>query len=380
MTERKKKYGGLRSGQTIAICLAGLATLWISSGAVTQTPDKGAEESRAARGDQKILVRVRESVSQVRQSYVTVFGRTEAVKKVNIAAETEGQVIARNIMKGAWIKKGQAILQIAMNDRGAHLSDAEAKFEYQRLAYASATKLSKKQFQSRIRVAEVLSNFESAKSELAEIRLDIHRTTVRAPINGYIETFPVGVGDYLQTGEIVATVVNLNPIRVVAHVSEREVTKLRVGDKARILLAEGVKREGEIKYVARIGEQETRTFRVEVWFSNSKKVIPEGLTAELKLKTARKHAHKVSPAVLTLNDEGIIGVKAVNKDKSVIFYPVQIMEDTNEGVWLIGLPPRLTIITVGQEFVQVGQTVRTSRDEVELKGNSTDFNSVKSAS
>jgi len=70
-------------------------------------------------------------------------------------------------------------------------------------------------------------------------------------------------------------------------------------------------------------------------------------------------AHRVSPAVLSLSTSGTIGVKIVDADQKVRFLPVQIVEQGADGLWLLGLPAEVTLITVGQEFVRDGQQVRT---------------------
>ena len=69
-------------------------------------------------------------------------------------------------------------------------------------------------------------------------------------------------------------------------------------------------------------------------------------------------AHFVSPAILTLTDQGVLGVKSLEADNIVGFHPVRILESAPNGVWIGGLPEEVTLITVGQEFVAVGQAVR----------------------
>ena len=49
----------------------------------------------------------------------------------------------------------------------------------------------------------------------------------------------------------------------------------------------------------------------------------------------------------------------VDKEGKVVFHAAKILEDTTDGVWIGGLPKRLTLITVGQEFVRIGQSVET---------------------
>src|SRR5690606_21686506 len=67
-------------------------------------------------------------------------------------------------------------------------------------------------------------------------------------------------------------------------------------------------------------------------------------------------AHLLPQSVLTLDDEGAIGVRTVENGE-VQFYPVTIVSDSRQGVWVTGLPARVDVITVGQDFVVPGQKV-----------------------
>jgi multidrug efflux system membrane fusion protein len=151
-------------------------------------------------------------------------------------------------------------------------------------------------------------------------------------------------------------------MRIVAQVTERNVTRLQKGGAAFAVLPNGRTLAGDVRYISKVGRSETRTFRVEVWIDNADGTVLEGLTAELKIPTGSEPAHLVSPALLTLDDKGVMGIKAVSDAGRVVFHPVRILADTPEGIWLGGLPKKLNLITVGQEFVRAGQTVRT-KDE-----------------
>ena len=71
----------------------------------------------------------------------------------------------------------------------------------------------------------------------------------------------------------------------------------------------------------------------------------------------------MSPSVLTLSDEGVVGIKSVGADGTVAFRPVTMIADTPDGIWLGGLPDEVTVITVGQEYVRAGQRVRPVPEE-----------------
>ena len=65
----------------------------------------------------------------------------------------------------------------------------------------------------------------------------------------------------------------------------------------------------------------------------------------------------MSAAILVLADDGEIGIKAVDADGAVRFYPARIVKADTDAVWLAGLPERLRVITTGQGFVAAGEQV-----------------------
>ena len=345
-----------RTSHIIAIGLAVSVIGWVASGAVIGNASSKVKELQKKLAPLTV-VRVKESYAERHDRHLTLFGRTKASRSVDIAAETTGKIIKRTVEKGSWATKGKPIIKLAMDDRLAWLNEAIAKVDYQNLAYENARKLSKKQFQSKIKVSEAKAALELAKASLAAARLEISRTTIRAPIDGYIESLPVHTGDYVQPGTVVATVLDLDPIRVVAQVSERQVSNLKTGDVAWGSVPDGSNLKGTIRYISRMGKTSTRTFRVEVWFDNPDGAFSEGLTTELRMVLGTSLAHRVSPAVLTLEDSGTIGIKAVDLEGKVVFHAAKILDDTTDGIWVGGVPEQLTLITVGQEFVRTGQSV-----------------------
>jgi multidrug efflux system membrane fusion protein len=132
---------------------------------------------------------------------------------------------------------------------------------------------------------------------------------------------------------------------------------------AKLVTGETVR--GRLSFVGAMADDQTRTFRVELEVPNPDRRIVEGISAELRLPVAELPAHRVSPAILTLTDDGKIGVKTVNAENIVEFHPVQIVGDGPDGVWLAGLPERLRFITVGQDFVLTGQKVEPVPETVE---------------
>ena len=373
----------IKPSYAAATVLALVAIAWIFSGNLEQAKrhygftaaDPATEPAAGTAGDDKAaagagrpvkalaMVRVRhmEALDRVRE--ITVTGRTDVILDAEVTAETTGRIVEIAASKGAWLEKGDVILKLAMDDREAKLREAEARLAYERIGFEAAKKLTKKGFQSEVKLAQEESELAQARAELAAIKLDVERTTVRAPISGYLETLPINVGDYLKSGDKIVVMINPDPIRVVAQVSERDVPNLKAGDAAIARTVQGQDFAGAIRYVAQRADEATRTFRVDAWLENPDHVLRDGQTMEVLFQAGREKAHKVSAAVLTLNDAGEIGVKYVDGTNHVRFSKVRIIAHTPDGIWLGGLPDRVTLITVGQEFVSEGQLVQPVEEQ-----------------
>ncbi len=342
-----------------AALLAIGAVAWIGSGLVGAS-DPQTDMASNAEADvvsELVKVRVAKLTAVDRPRRIVVMGRTNAIKDAEIKAETSGQVIARPGVKGQATTKGRVLLELAMDDRTAKLNEAEARAGAARITYQASKDLQRKQFESQIKLAESNADLASAEAALASIKLDIARTKIRAPIDGYIETLLPGPGDYVEAGEVVALVVDLDPMRVIAHVTERDIGDIHVDDLVAIKLPNGQQIGGTVNYVSRQANDVTRTFRIDIWIDNPNMAIPAGLTAEAEMSGGSRKAHKIPSSALTLNDEGKLGVQTLDAADIVKFVPVGLLEDTPEGTWVTGLPDDVTVIIVGHEFVIDGQQV-----------------------
>ena len=123
--------------------------------------------------------------------------------------------------------------------------------------------------------------------------------------------------------------------------------------------------EGFVSYVAPAANPETRTFAIEVTIDNPDNKIVEGMTVEIYLPMPEQQLHKISPSILSLNDDGQIGVKTLDDQNVVSFVPVQIVADKADYMLIDGLPETARVITVGQDFVVGGQTVEPTESDAD---------------
>lgn len=357
----------MKSSYVIAALITLVAVGWMASGMIG--PDGGL---MAAEHDLRppaavavddagpvVRVRVRHLAAEERLDALTVLGETRASRLVEVRAETTGRVEVVPVAEGAVVATGDVLASLAMDDRLERLSRAEAAVARWQDRVEGDTRLVSRNVASRRTLMEAKEELEAARADMAAILLDIDHTDLKAPFDGVLETRLAEVGDYLSHGDPVARVVDLDPLTVVAKVSEADIDRVRLGQPGTATLVTGETVEGRVSFVARVADGVTRTFAVELEVANPDRAIPEGMTAELTLPLSRSKAHRISPAVLSLDDQGNVGVKVVDGESRVAFHRVTLAGDGAGGLWVEGLPDPVALIIVGQEFVRAGQRVET---------------------
>ena len=356
----------MKRSYLLAAVLAIAAVGWIASG---QFADGGGQPvtrkppADLSAADQVPLVRVRSQAAETRQTEVILRGRTEALRTVEVKAEIQGRVIGLAVERGDLVTAGQVIAQLAPEDRPARLKQAQALLDQRRIEYEANQRLSQKGYRAETQLAAAKAELEAANAAVERARVELAHTEILAPFDGLVDDRMIEIGDFLEKGTRVARVVDLDPILVVGDVNERNVGHLKVGSEGRARLITGVEVTGRLRYIGAMADATTRTFRVELEVANLDRAIPDGVTAQLQIPKGSTVAHLVSPAILTLTDDGMVGVKTLEVDSTVGFHPVQILESGPDGIWVTGLAPQITLITIGQEFVSVGQKVRAVEED-----------------
>lgn len=211
-----------------------------------------------------------------------------------------------------------------------------------------------------VRIGSRQGDFIQKDSVLCSLGIvELNRTEVKAPFSGYIEKI-VKPGNFLERGQICATIIQLNPITFVAEVPESDINKVNEGQQVILNLITGETIEGKLTFVSKSASSLTRTFKVEAEIENKNGLIRDGITSEMIIKTSKIKAHKITPSVLMLNDKGILGIKVIRDLDIVKFLPVTILEDSEDGIWVTGIPNQIQLITQGQGFVEDDQKVLVS--------------------
>ncbi|MEX0383662.1 efflux RND transporter periplasmic adaptor subunit [Spiribacter pallidus] len=338
----------------IALAVALVLGAWMVSGQFADEPVAQTEESASAAAP--MTVEVVEVSARPVQRFIESEGDTEADQDVQLRAETAGRVSAVRVEQGERVAAGDTLLTLAMGDRQARLAEAEARVAQRQADLDAAEQLQRDGYQSEIAVREARAALESARAQLAAIREDIANTTVTAPIDGLLQSRAVDVGDYVRVGDALARLMTTDPLVAVAHVAQQDIRQIELGRPAELTLATGDRLTGRVRYISAAAEAGSKTFRVEVHADNPQG-LPVGVSATIRIPLGAARGHFLSPAWLSLNEAGEMGVKTLDEDNRVVFRAVEVIRTQRDGVWVAGLPDSIRLITVGQGFVQAGEQV-----------------------
>lgn len=337
--------------------IAVLITLWVASGAFEDEEAAVADNSLAPVAPASSKVRVRTQSAEEIVRTISVNGKTAPARVVHLSAETDGRVEAIGAERGANVEKGGVIVKLDERDRRARLAQARATVKQREVEYEARLKLQGESYVSEAQLQESIALLEAARAELRRAELDLEYMTVRAPFDGALQSRVVEIGDFVKSGDPIATFVDNRKIIVAANVSEFDAGHVTVGEPAEARLATGEVVRGTIRYVSPVADEATRTFAVELEVDNQDGALRAGGTAELFVPADVVLAQRVSPSLLTLDDAGNIGIKIIDEQGKVKFVVADIALSSANGVWLAGLPENATIITVGQGFVKTGSLV-----------------------
>jgi multidrug efflux system membrane fusion protein len=325
-------------------------TVWMLSGIVIGAPDRNTLVNEKP-APQPMRVKVFSSKASQVTREVVVQGQLEPLRRVEVRAETDGQVAGLPLEKGRAVDEGSVIAVLAENDRRAQLAKAEAEVASAQLTLDGTRKLEQKGLQAANALRAAEAALAAAVAERKRLELDLARTRIEAPFPGTLETRAVEIGSLVERGDPIAEIVDDSRLKAVGQIPQQSVSALALGQVVRVRVLDGREASGQISYLARVAELGTRSFRVEAEVDNASGALNGGVSAELRIQVAQETAHFLSPAALTLDDSGRVGIKSVNGENRVAFHPVTLVKTGSDGVWVSGLPERLRVITQGQGFV-----------------------------
>lgn len=327
---------------------------------------------------------------------VTVTGKVEGLREVNLVPNVAGEVTAVYVETGASVQAGQPLVQIDQSDYAARVSQAEAALQMAQAGYVQAEAgylnakanyermqglfaegaVSRQQFEAaelQYRTAQAqfekgsAAQVQQAQANLALARSALADTTITAPFAGVVGVRLIDPGQMAAPGNPVMSVLQIDKVRLRASLTENEVNAVRVGDKVQVQVAavSGEPFAATVKSVGLASAATQGTYPVEVEIDNQDGLLKPGMIACLTLSTEQRENVLLLPQRAVLKQNGEQAVFVIKGERAELRVIETGLSDNNLVEVRTGLQEGELVVTAGQHYLQDGSQVQISEGGVE---------------
>ena len=345
------------SSSTLAfLAILGFLAFWIGGGMLNREPPEEAAPVEVAVPHVAASISVAEEIVP----RTVLFGNVVPDQTSILRARTAG-IVEEVVRQGHVAELGDQLALLSADDREAGVARAQAAVGSAERDYDAARQLRERGVTSEAELQSRFAQLESARAELRAAQLELQNTRLTAPIGGTVSNVMAELGSFVDAGGEVLEIVRNDPLIAQIEVRQSEITSVSLGQAAQVVFQGGREAEGRVRFIAPVATAETRTFRVEVEIPNADNAVPAGLSAQISLEMDGVRAHRLSPALIRLDDAGRIGVFVVgDDDRTLRFAPVDIVQARAEAIWVTGLEDRARVVTISQGALSDGQQARVS--------------------
>ncbi|MGH9203993.1 MAG: efflux RND transporter periplasmic adaptor subunit, partial [Vicinamibacterales bacterium] len=310
-------------------------------------------------GDASVTV-VPRAAGRIQEIYVRLGDRVTRGQRI---AKIEDFEIQEQVKQA---EAAQEVSQATIRQREADLKLADINVErsrnlFQRQLLPKQTlDDNEARFQSAIAAVDLSrAQHSQSKARLDELRINLANTIITSPVNGFVARRAADPGAFASQNQPVVDVVDINRVRLVANVVEKDLTQLQTGDatKVEVDAYPGETFMGRIARVAPVLDPATRTAPIEIEIPNADFRLKPGMYARVSIITDTTKNALVLPADAVVDLGGRRGVFLPQNDTAV-FRVVQVgVEQQNVVEILGGLAEGDTVITTGARALRDGDRI-----------------------
>ena len=336
----------------------------------------GSQEAKVIE-ERVFIVQVQPVETRSLRPFIEAIGTLKAFEQVVVSSEIEGILRTTNVEEGSFVSKGALLaavddrdyaselrrVEFALKQAQATLVNARAEFGRKEALYREEL-VTKQQFDdvaTRLAVAD--AEVERSKAALAIARERYAKTRILAPMAGWISEKRISQGEYVRNGTPLYTLVQIDPLRLLFTVSEKDIGKLRIGQDVQFKVDAYPDREfkGRVTILYPTIDERTRSLTVEARAANPERLLKPGLFAKVTLYTDEPRDTVVIPVTSMLYEGRNVKVFVVEGDRARE-RPVKpgnkyddVMEVTE------GLKGGETLVVTGQQNLAEGAKVNVAR-------------------
>jgi RND family efflux transporter MFP subunit len=184
---------------------------------------------------------------------------------VVLSGEVNGRLLHLNVKDNQYVHKGDLLFEIDPSDYAVTVAEKEAALRSAGAKMDQMSEMAKRRARlgsslvsgeevsnSRQSYRQAQADYERIASQLRMARIQLARTQVRSPVDGYVTNQTIQQGDYIKTGDPVLTLVDSNSFYVYGYFQEDQINHIKSGDRAVIkLLGSNISIRGQVESIAR---------------------------------------------------------------------------------------------------------------------------------
>jgi membrane fusion protein, multidrug efflux system len=275
---------------------------------------------------------------QTWQPQVKAVGSLRAVRGVDVSSEISGLVRSLHFKSGEEVQEGQVLVELNADADIAQLHAYEAAADLANTTYERDKKQFEIQAVSQATLDNEAADLKSKRAQVAQQQALVDKKTIRAPFSGRLGISTVNPGQYVNPGDKIVTLQQLNSLYVDFYLPQQELSRVVLGQVVAVTTDTypGRTFTGKITVVNPKVDPDTRNFQVEATISNPKHVLLPGMFATVDVRAGVVQRYLTLPqTVVTYNPYG-----------DTVF----IIQESGKGA--AGKPQ----LVVEQRFVAVGPT------------------------
>jgi membrane fusion protein (multidrug efflux system) len=296
---------------------------------------------------------------------VAALGSLEADQSIVVSPEIDGIVTSIDFGDGQRLKKGDTIISLDSASQKARLMQAQARVVLTRANFDRAERLRKQGSGTERARDEALNDMRSAEADLAAAQAEFDKANITAPFAGIIGLRQVSLGQYLKAGSPIATLADVDHLRIDFRVSEVFLTRVSKDQQVGVTLdaLPGESFKGIVTAIDPVVDVSGRAISVRAVLPNDSGKLRPGLFGRVSIVTLVRNSVVLPESVIVPQKTGGKGVFVVvdggQKGKFVEMRPVEIGERVaGEVEILTGVKAGDVVVTAGQLKLRNGAPVR----------------------
>lgn len=323
-------------------------------------PQQGQQVSGAQRPPSAVEV-VKAATGRVADT-VEALGTLAADESVSIASEVAGRITAFRFQEGERIESGAVLLELDATIARTELTQSQAALSLAQDVFERNQTLVQRGAGTQVNLEQATAQLATARANVAASAARLEKLTIHAPFRGVVGLRSVSVGTIVQPGQAIATLANIDPIKVDFGVPELFLSAARVGQQVAIAVdaVPGRSFTGEVYAIDPVVDQAGRALRLRARIPNADGTLRPGLFARVSLTTGvRDNAVLVPEQALVAAVTGQGQAIYVVRDDRAALVNVRIGRRSEGGVEILeGVAAGDQVVVAGQLTLRDGAPVR----------------------